>query len=175
MNLLTESRSLLEQAGYRTTLDVTHVSSCHFEDETILGVILVYDTASDLLSRWEDGQDRFLRSNSTKLRNDPVKVWNIYTIHLTSQSIDLPQQNDPFDIEQDFRGTRKIVRTGIQSRTLLREALLPLLRIQHRIAMSPKHVTQRLAERLSRSSPVLLQLLEEIATEDIANALLEDQ
>jgi hypothetical protein len=41
----------------------------------------------------------------------------------------------------------------------VREALLPLLPLQHRLKLSPKNVTERLKERLALSSKVLVRLV----------------
>ncbi len=175
MNLFQESRSLLEKAGYRTLLEPNLPGVCYFEDATVMGAVFVHDSVGALLETWELSQDRFLGQHSRSLRNDPVKVWNIYTLHLTAAVVTGPVSADPFDIEQDFRGTRKIVRTGVTSRSELRDALLPLLNLQHQVVMSPKQVTQRMSERLSRSSPVLEQLLHDVNESQIANELLEEQ
>jgi len=174
MNILQESRTILEKAGYRTLLETNSAGVCYFEDATLMGAIIVHDNVSNLLDNWESSQDRFLGHNSTQLRNDPIKVWNIYTIHLTSDDSKVDTTTDPFDIEQDFRGTRKIVRTGVQSKGQLRDALLPLLSVQHQIVMSPKQVKQRIKERLARASSTFVRLLEDVDEKDVAKDLLEE-
>lgn len=171
MNLLEESRSILEKSGYRTLLETNTAGVCHFEDATVLGAVFVHNSVDEMLERWEASQDRFLGNNSSVLRNAPVKVWNIYTIHLTTDELNGTPAEHPFDIEQDFRGTRKIVRTGIKSRADLKDALLPLLAVQHQIVMSPKRITERLKERLLATSEVLAGLLEDVPEDEIANEL----
>ncbi len=175
MNLLHESRSLLEKAGYRTLLERSASGVCYFEDATVMGALFVHGSVTALLEEWESSQDRFLRQHSGPLRNDPVKVWNIYTVHLTADVVTGPVWPDPFDIEQDFRGTRKIVQTGVRSKAELRDALLPLLNLQHQVAMSPKEVAQRLQDRMSHSSPVLEQLLCDVNESHVINELLEQR
>jgi hypothetical protein len=174
MNLVEEARSILEAAGYRTALASSSPCTLHFEDEIVLGAIFIHPSLSLLISSWEECQDRFLGSNSQVLRSDPVKVWNIYTVHLTADAGSPSQVSEAFNIEQDFRGTRKLVRAGVVTRTDVREALLPLLPLQHRLKLSPKNVTERLKERLALSSKVLVRLVELPERASIELDLLEE-
>ncbi len=125
MNLTEEIRSVLELGGYRTARGPATLNAIYFEDATIVGVVFLYDSVSDLVGSWEKQQDSFLGSNSHAIRSNPIKAWNIYTVHLTSDHGQPQQLSEAFGIEQDFRGTRKIVRAGLSKKADVREALLP--------------------------------------------------
>lgn len=174
MNILEEARSILESAGYRTALSNSAVDMFHFEDDTILGAVFIHDTVASLLERWQASQDSFLGSNSRSLRLDPVKAWNVYTVHLTTDTGSGPQVTQAFNIEHDFRGTRKVVRTGVAKRSDVKDALLPLLGVQHRLTLSLKQTTERTKDRLALSSAVLVRLLDNTDDTTIAIDLLEE-
>lgn len=174
MNIIEESRSILEAAGYRTVLGTSSADVCFFEDASILGAIFVHPSITSLLERWQDSQDSFLGTHSRSLHNDPVKAWNIYTIHLTSDTGSGSQATQVFNIEQDFRGTRKVVRIGVINRADVKEALLPILGLQHHLALSSKNLTERLRERLALSSNVLVRLLEPGDETTIVADLMEE-
>lgn len=159
MNLVEEARSVLDNGGYRTTLGTTSPNTFYFEDDLILGAVFIHSTVSALISGWEGCQDGFLGNNSRALRSAPIKAWNIYTVHLTADRGSPSQVTEAFGIEQDFRGTRKLVRLGLTKRSDVRDALLPLLPLQHRTAVSTTNVTARLVERLSLSSQVIARIV----------------
>lgn len=174
MNLAEEARTLLDASGFRTALGKTSPNAVYFESEIIIGAVFIHSTLSDLIVRWEELQDRFLGSHSGELRTDPVKAWNIYTVHLTPDRGLPSQRTDAFDIEQNFRGTRKLVRAGVLNRTDLRDALLSLLPLQHRTTLSRNNLPDRLKERLVLSSRVLARLVESPDSPMIEHDLLEE-
>jgi len=173
MNIIDECRTMLEAAGYRTALDDAMPVTCHFEDESILGAVFAHPSVEALLQVWEKHQDRFLGSQSSRLRSDPVKAWNIYTIHLTADTGTTTNASRLFEIEQDFRGTRKIVRTGIVKRSDIKEALLPLVGLQHRLTLSRSNMLRRLHDRLAMSDRALVRLLDDVQEADVAAELME--
>jgi hypothetical protein len=175
MNIVDECRSMLEAAGYRTALSDSSQHTCYFEDESVLGAVFVHSSLDELLDDWEKRQDRFLGTHSGRLRTDPVKAWNIYTIHLTADPDTRGNASRLFEIEQDFRGTRKIVRTGVNARSTIKEAILPLLGLQHRVTLSRSNLVGRLRERLALSGKTLVRVLDEVSDADIAAELMEGQ
>lgn len=174
MNLSEEARTVLETGGFRTALGPSSANTVYFEDDIIVGAVFIHATLADLIVSWEECQDRFLGINSRALRSDPIKAWNIYTVHLTTDHGVPSQMSNAFNIEQDFRGTRKIVRAGVAKRSDVREALLPLLPLQHRTSISPGNISKRLKERLALSSHVLARLVELPEQPSIEHDLLEE-
>src|SRR5262245_2292274 len=114
-NLLSTVRSVLEHVGYRTIGIAPASTSLQFEDESVLGILHVSDSLQNLIDGWKDIQDTFLRDSSSRLLSDPLKAWNCYTVLLTSQPAKREDASALFQIEEDFRGTRKIVRAGIST------------------------------------------------------------
>lgn len=174
MNLSEETRSVLEMGGFRTAEGLQALKAVYFEDPTIVGAVFFYDDLSDLVDTWERNQDSFLGTNSRAIRSDPIKAWNIYTVHLTADCGGPRQISDAFNIEQDFRGTRKIVRTGLSTKSDVREALLPLLPLQHRTSITTTDISERLRERLHLLSPVLSRLIDQTNLEGVEQDLLEE-
>lgn len=174
MNLTEETRTVLEGAGFRTALGPASSTTVYFEDDIIVGAVFVHETVERLVGGWEECQDRFLGMNSRAIRSDPIKAWNIYTVHLTSDRGTISQLSDAFNIEQDFRGTRKIVRSGIAKRSDVREALLPLLPLQHRTSLSSGNIAGRLRERLELSSQALAKLVDQPKLPSVEEELLEE-
>src|SRR5689334_11500214 len=84
-----------------------------FEDISVLGQVHVLDSAETILANWQLLQDTFLRDNADRLSRDASKAWNVYTVLLTSDSPNAEVSARLFSIEDDFRGTRKIARTGV--------------------------------------------------------------
>jgi hypothetical protein len=175
MTIIEESRSLLESAGYRTALSNTHSDQFYFEDACILGAVFVHPDVASLLDNWQAWQDRFLGTHSQTLRLDPIKAWNIYTVHLTSETGTGAEATKAFNIEQDFRGTRKIARIGVTKRADVKEALLPLLSLQTRLILSSQRTTERVRERLALSSAVIVRVLEKADDTTIALDLMEEK
>lgn len=174
MNLSEETRSVLETGGFRTAIGPQTMKAVYFEDATIVGAVFFYDTLSELIETWEANQDKFLGTNSRAIRSDPIKAWNIYTVHLTADRGIARQISDAFNIEQDFRGTRKIVRAGLLKKSDVREALLALLPLQHKTSISSTDISERLRERLKLSSPALAKLIDQSNVEGIEQDLLEE-
>ena len=174
MNLNEEVRTVLESAGFRTTLGASSTNSVYFENNIIVGCVFIHATCSALFAGWEECQDKFLGTNSSAIRSDPAKAWNVYTVHLTSDSDPSSRLSDAFNIEQDFRGTRKIVRASVVKRSDVREALLPLLPLQHRISLTTGKISERLKDRLALSSLVLVRLIDKSDQPGIEHDLLEE-
>ena len=78
-----------------------------------------------------------------------------------------------FSIEEDSRGTRKIVRAGVATRLDVEHALAPLLPLRRLLTLAPDDVKSRLASRLGGPGGPLHALLSDVAVEKIASSLLE--
>jgi hypothetical protein len=174
MNILIEARSLLDGCGYRT-MAISAATAFTFEDESVMGLVSEHKSVQELLSKWENTQDTFLGAHASTLRINPAKAWNIYTVHLTAE----PPLNDVlsklFAIEEDFRGTRKLARAGIQTKDDLRNALLSLLPIQSRVVLTKESHTERIRGRLVAVHPSLSLLFDDLSPQQVAKAILEWQ
>jgi hypothetical protein len=101
------------------------------------------------------------------LRQSKDKSWNAYSVLLTEPDLSGDLANEFLKIEEDFRGTRKIAKSGLHTISQLTRALLPLLAIQNLVELERDDSKERLRSRLSRLSPRLLEaFLEQEKSED---------
>jgi hypothetical protein len=154
------ARAVLEEAKYDTFEQSTTEDVFYFEDNSVLGFVKNCESVDTILSSWESIQDSFLRRYALRLRSETNKSWNVYSIYLSKDECSEEQKRKVFEIEENFRSTRKLVRTGIKSRSDIRNALLPLLPIQNLLSLRTEDIEQRLRERLSPDgSNPLVELL----------------
>lgn len=186
MSLLEESEDLLVDQGYEVWRHPDETDRLYFEDASIFGMVITYASPSDLVETWEDRQDEFLRVYRDDLRSSESKekVWNAYTVHLTVSTVDTPDsdegiemRNALYQIEEDFGGTRKIVRSGVGDDDV-ESALLPLLEIKAEPELEASNYREGLRRELEEGDfeEAFLQLLkEDMPVDEIANQLLQDK
>jgi hypothetical protein len=152
IDILSESRLLLEKAGYQfgsTFADATNVFT--FEDATLFGFVAVYKDADEMLEQWEHMQDLFLRRHVNGLLAHPDKGWNAYAVFLCAEQ--------PVDrrriqmVEENFRAARKIVGVGIKDLNTLRKAMYPLLPLSNLTSSEEGAPRAALIARLDFLSP----------------------
>lgn len=171
--LLQDAESALSAAGYRVSLPRRSDTLVHFEDDSVLGVVFVVPTPTELLETWERLQDSFLRENGSLFSEAPGKAWNCYSVFLTggtAEGIDRSQLNA---VEEDFRGTRKIVGTGVATPEDVESVLAPLLPLRHLHLSSSANLLQLLRERLGPDESPLHGLLVDVEISTIASQLME--
>lgn len=174
-DILLDARTALESAGYRTLFPQPDAKFFYFEDANILGVVYSLESVELLLKEWEHLQDRFLRENGTRLSTDPVKAWNCYTVLLTSDKANNVEASRLFAIEEDFRGTRKIVGAGVTSKSDISQALAPLLPLRRVLSLAPEDIKDRLGSRLGGPTAPLFALLTDIESSAIASNLVNEE
>jgi hypothetical protein len=120
-----------------------------------------------IVQSWCDRQDEFLKRNATLLRNSALKSWNLYSVFLSSG---VPNENDKKQfviIEEDFRASRKIVHTAIETASDVMRALYPFIPIQNIAALEGTDSIRRLRGRLTTlPSQAVDVLLDEHISED---------
>jgi hypothetical protein len=174
-SLLDDARSMLETAGYATHAARPDAPLFHFEDESLLGFVCVFDEADQIVSGWRTEQDSFIQRNVASLTRDPVKAWNLYAVLLSRAPVSEVTARGLFAIEEDFQSTRKIARGGIRTRDDLAAVLGPLLPIQTALNLIPTDVQSRLLERLGPEGSPRRLLLSDAPTENIAKLLMEER
>lgn len=172
-SLLLDVRAVLEEMGYQTSMSAIDTRSILFEDDVVLGVLFILESPAAILEEWERCQDAFLRENSRRLSIDPYKAWNSYTVLLTDKPADRSTTAALFAIEEDFRGTRKIVRAGVSTRSAIESALSPIAPLRRLLSIAPDDIKDRLSGRLADIATPLESLLSEPSAATIARALLE--
>ena len=171
-NLLNEARSVLDGASYRTLLPNPDSRFIYFENAHVLGIVHALDSVQDMFREWESLQNQFLRENAPRLIADPFKAWNCYCVLLTATSCAPSDASALCAIEEDFRGTRKIVRAGVTTRTNAENALAPLLPLRRVLSFDAEDMKVRLSDRLGPPQSPLQGLLTDVTVHQIAISLI---
>lgn len=171
-NTTTDSRSILQAAGYRTHFPRPDTPYFYFEDESILGVLHVLSEVENVIDDWEHLQDTFLRTNATLLATSTFKAWNCYTVLLTPAQATKKQRTELFTIEENFRGTRKIARAGVVTRDDLEDALAPLLPLRRLLSLQSEDARDTLRARLGDDDDPVLGILSDADPNEIAAAIV---
>jgi hypothetical protein len=183
MNILKEAEMLLRENEYDVWRP-NELDRFYFEDPSIFGMLTTYESPEELVELWDDRQEDFLRLYQHDLRSSEnnEKVWNAYTVHLAVPDVREKNsakwediRNKLYQIEEDFVGTRKIVRVGVGEGDV-REALLPLLEIQADPKLAAGNYREDLRSELREDyeEAFLLLLDEGVPVDDIADKLLTD-
>jgi hypothetical protein len=170
MNILFEAQIILERAGYKIDLDEVSDKILFFEDDCLLGFISVHENLNEITEKWEENQDFFLQNNASKLRHEPHKAWNAYSIFLTQEEGSPEMKRKIFEIEEDLRGTRKIIGDSIDTGEALIRCLFPLLPIQRAVKLDFEPTSSRLQTKLNYP-----QLLDQISQDQLLNIVLEEK
>lgn len=175
MQLLHEAESLLKNAAFRTARMVEEESVIAFEDDNLLGFVAVHESVARIVTSWREQQDAFLRRNAARLRRDPSKAWNTYSVFLTGANMG-DETASLRAIEEDFSATRKIAAAGIITRDDVQRALSPLMPLTLIIQIDHQSPDKLLKEKLDDTERVLLDFVSDCRVEDtqIMNWLLRE-
>ena len=175
MSLLHDVEAVLIAAGYETRLASDPKGLVYFEDDSLFGFCVTYDSVADLAANWLASQETFLTTHAPSLRRANQKAWNCYAVHLTQTRPTDEELRQLFEIEEDFRSTRKIARAGVSSTGDLTRALYPLLPVQNVVRIRGGDHNKDLSERLHWPSGAVRALLGNGVPHDILDLLLEDK
>lgn len=171
VQIIESARRILAGSGY-TTRSSSAKDQILFEDATIFGFIQEMPKVADLLIHWQKVQDLFVRDNTLRLSRIPSKALNLYAVFLTAGSCTVAQQQELFEVEEDFRSARKIARAGVGSKLAIEAALSPILPLHQVGSLLPFNLKERLQE--DRSVPGWLEasLASDESAADIVKELL---
>jgi hypothetical protein len=161
--------TVLRNGGYRCRMSPYDQDILLFEDDSIFGFVVLYDTVERLLATWKEKQTHFIQKNAGTLRRANMKAWNCYAVFLSSEIAHDEQRPSLADIEEDLSLTRKLVADGVSTQRDAQRALLPVLPIQNH-AVPSSDLTLNLSTRLDSWSVQAVRALEGDAT---ATELLE--
>lgn len=131
MSLLPDVETILTKAGYHTARTSAVPACLAFEDVSLFGFIVEYDSILALMDGWKKSEQVFLTLHAPSLRRAGEKAWNCYSVHFTSETASESEMRTLLAIEENFKSTRKIARAGLTSRKDLTHALSPLLPLQN--------------------------------------------
>jgi hypothetical protein len=171
MDQLNWARRLLEESGYFVEMVQDQLV---FEDQTLYGFISFPLTVRDLIDGWESVQDTFLKKYALSIRRGDLKSWNAYSVFLCAEKATEVERTILADLEENFRATRKIVKTHVLSQKDVKQALFPLLPIQHPVQLSAENLKERILERISLSPSQKEALFSDATSEELLTLVLED-
>jgi len=146
-----------------------------FEDDTVLGFALAYQTVDDLIRRWKADGDRVAMKHRKSLLAARDKAWNVYLILLAQERASFGQALALGLIEEDLEAMRKITKAGIDTTEDVRTALLPLLPFRAAPVLDPIDMQFEIQTRASDVDPQALAAFLSSADEAVVMQLLEDR
>jgi hypothetical protein len=169
------SRRLREASFDIATTPVEHGQAFLFENDTVLGFTLLYETAADLIDRWAADADRLIATRRFQLKAAGNKAWNTYVLFLAVARPSPIEAVALSLIEEDLAGYRKIARAGCGDLTDLNRALLPLLPVQSAPFLDAVDSKLEVRQRATEISPKLLDAFLSEADEQIVLQILEQE
>ncbi|MEJ0075998.1 MAG: hypothetical protein WDO17_11220 [Alphaproteobacteria bacterium] len=153
-DLLSASAQILSEAGF-TVADVTvgGRKAIAFEDATVLGFVFAYSDINELMSSWSGDGDLAVANYRFGLRRVGQKAWNVYQVFLTGGSANHIASVALSAIEENLSGTRKIARAEVINVADVRDALLPLLRIQNTPRLEAVDIVSEIRQRTTELPP----------------------
>ena len=171
---ITALRTHLLDAGYSigdlNELDGTVVT---FENDTVLGFVLLYPDAAILIECWKTDSARVLGKVQSALRQAGEKAWNAYLVLLADTGGNYGQNITLGNIEENLVGTRKIARAGIEAPDELRNALMPLLSLQNSPRLEAVDMPTEIKLRTSELPPKLVEGFLSSASDSVLLQFLE--
>lgn len=176
IDLLDECQRLLNQIGCATvSIEMTTRRALAFESATVLGFVVAYDNAVDLLDRWSADADWLIKSHQLGLRRAQGKAWNTYTIFLAGAEPTYGEVVALSAVEEDLTGTRKIARAGIRDVQGIRATLLPLLPIQNAPRLEAVDMTSEIRLRTTGLPRAVVEAFLSGAPEASVAQVLEEE
>src|SRR5689334_10783681 len=96
----------LRNGGYRCRMSPYDQDILLFEDESIFGFVVLFDTVQRLLETWKGKQTLFIQKNAGALRRANMKAWNCYSLFLCTETAPEFQKAALVEIEEDLALTR---------------------------------------------------------------------
>jgi hypothetical protein len=146
-----------------------------FENATVLGFALAYETVDELTRRWKADGDRVAMKHRKSLHAARDKAWNVYLILLAQERASFGQALALGLIEEDLEAMRKITKAGIRTTEDVRTALLPLLPFRAAPVLDPIDMRLEIETRASDVDPQVLAAFLSSADEGVVMQLLEDR
>jgi hypothetical protein len=117
-----------------------------FENETLLGCVVCYETPTALIDGYQKAEELVLTLHSKRLRYIADKAWNFYSIHLSAGAASVTERAAMSKIEEDLAASRKIARAGVESIDDIKMALQPILPIAEKMDLGRIQVEDEIRE-----------------------------
>lgn len=146
-----------------------------FEDDTVIGFVLAYDTPAALLRQWRAGSDALIVGQTGLLGAAGQKAWNAYLVLLATEEGGFGEALALGQVEEDLEGMRKIARAGVAGPTAARAALLPLLPFRAAPVLEPVDMQTEIRDRASEVDPEIVRAFLSRADPQLVLQILEDK
>lgn len=180
--LLEQAGAILAEAGFDHRMSdvesengVVEMRTLAFENATVLGFALTYNSVNELIQNWKADGDRVAMKHRKLLHAARDKAWNVYLILLTQEQASFGQALALGVIEEDLEAMRKITKAGILTSEDVRTALLPLLPFRAAPVLDPIDISAEIQTRASDVDPQTLAAFLSNADETVVMQILEDR
>jgi hypothetical protein len=154
MDTISTTQTILRDAGFETRIiSLQKFSALRFEDESILGFVIVFLDAQSLLSEWQQLETGLVRRYAESFRLAGDKAWNVYTVLICTSDASPEDLRRIRWIEENLERTRKLTACNVVAREDVTRALLPLLPLQYQPALEEQDLTKRLERRIYTIAP----------------------
>ena len=145
-----------------------------FENDTVIGFVLAYETVAALLSDWRVASDALLSGQAELLGAAGRKAWNTYLVLLAGDDPNFGGALALGQIEEDLEGVRKIARAGVNGLTTARAALLPLLPFRTAPVLDPVDMPAEIRERAGELNSEVVRAFLSRADQSVVLQIVED-
>jgi hypothetical protein len=161
----TDIQDALRAAGYETWLGHAGTASIGFEDDSVMGFVVVFESAHALIGSWSVAESDLLMRYAPNLRRAGEKAWNVYLVLIAINASPPDEMREAKLIEENLERTRKIVHIGVTTRGDVMSALLPLLPIQATPLLEADNSEERFRRRIAAIAPGVEMLVLDDAVE----------
>ena len=173
---LDDIAAALINSGFEIALPrPAHIRALAFENDTVLGFAIAYDSVAELLASWRCNLNEVTRERQFQLRAAGTKAWNVYIALLAGDGASFADAVALSSIEEDLGGTRKIARAGVATPDDIRAALLSLLPFRVAPVLDPIDMRAEIKARTTELDQRLVEAFLALAEESVVLQMLEEQ
>jgi hypothetical protein len=179
---LQDCAGVLAEAGFSTRLaqippggSSGTLEALTFEDATVLGFVVAYDTPAQLVVAWKSDRDRIAMRHRDALQAARQKAWNAYLVLISRSVADFGESLALGQIEEDLEAMRKITKAGVTGAAGARAALLPLLPFRAAPSLDPIDMRLEIESRSTELDADVVAAFLSGAEEGVVMQLLEDR
>lgn len=180
-DIIETTREVLTDAGFSVrqlpaSFDgaVSIQGALAFENDTVIGFVLVHDSVASLILNWRAASDALMRSQAQMLGAAGQKAWNAYLVLLAGDGAGFGEALALGRIEENLEGTRKIARAGVNGLATARAALLPLLPFRSAPVLEPIDMPSEIRGRAGEVNSEVLRAFLSRADESVVLQIVED-